>query len=96
MQNFIFLILAVFILIVVIRMLACVGVKKPASPIKEVKHNVIKLLLGIVLCTIILVIPYQIWMLTGSSHDWDAAYIIGATAIITVVFCFYYYYKRVT
>ncbi|MBO8156865.1 MAG: hypothetical protein H0Z32_10425 [Bacillaceae bacterium] len=59
---------------------------------KEAGKNILLLLWGIPLVFFMLLIPYAIWNLTGKSHGGDGVYIIGFSAIGSVVFTFSYFY----
>ncbi|MBM4761080.1 hypothetical protein [Bacillus sp. B15-48] len=93
MVHFLFLVIGLFSLVFVVRKIASLEKIECKTLVKEVKQNVRSLLWGIILVFLILVIPYEVWSLTGSSNDWDGVYITGATAIGTIIFCFSYYYR---
>jgi hypothetical protein len=67
---------------------------KSKSTIHEIKQNIILLLCGIPVIVALANIPYQVWVLTGKSNDWDGVYIIGGTAIIVIIISFVFYNKR--
>ncbi|WP_078427366.1 hypothetical protein [Alkalihalobacterium alkalinitrilicum] len=60
---------------------------------KEIKKNTLIMLWGLLLASCILVFPYLLWRLTGSSNDWNGVYIIGASVIGIVIICFTFYSK---
>lgn len=51
-------------------------------------------MLGVLIIFAMILIPYQVWVLTGSSHYFDAVYIIGGTTLITIIVSFTFYYFR--
>lgn len=92
-MNFLLLIIAIIILLFSLRKMSMMKYLKSNFTTKEVKQNVISLCWGIVIFCAILFIPYQVWVLTGKSHYFDAVYIIGGTALITTIISFIFYYK---
>ncbi|WP_430787254.1 hypothetical protein VBD025_15970 [Virgibacillus flavescens] len=92
-MNYLLLIGAIFILLFSLRKISMIKYSKTDSSLKDSKQNVVSLLWGILVISAIIFIPYQVWVLTGSSHYWDGAYIIGGTALLTIVLTFVFYYK---
>ena len=92
-MDYFILIIAIFTLLFSMRKMSKMKQFKHDSTIKEVKQNIIALLWGIFILVALIVIPYQVWELTGKSQDWDGVYIIGGTALLTIVVSFVFYYK---
>lgn len=64
----------------------------PNNTDDEVKHNATVLLWGIGILGLILFIPYQAWVLAGSSQGLHGALVMGASLIFSVFICFSTYY----
>lgn len=92
-MNYLLLVVAIFFLFFALRSISKIKYSKRLSVLKEAKQNVISMLWGVLVIGAFIFIPYQVWVLTGSSHDWDGVYIIGGTAFLTITICFIFYYK---
>ncbi|NMH67946.1 hypothetical protein HF072_04005 [Bacillus sp. RO3] len=91
MLDLIKLVLALVLLLFTLRKMSSIGKTHPQSSLKEIKRNSKLLFWGVWYCFFFLLIPYQIWVITGSSSGWDGAYIIGGAAVFTVIMSFAYY-----
>ncbi|WP_217585862.1 hypothetical protein [Lentibacillus saliphilus] len=92
-MNYVLLIVAAIALLFALRKISLIKYSKNTSFLRDAKHNVMSLLWGIPVFIAIMLIPYQVWILTGSSRYWDGVYIIGGTAILTIAVSFVFYYK---
>jgi len=93
-MNLILLITAVLVLLLSLRQMTLIEKSTNKSAIQEIKQNINFLLYGIPMIATLVFIPYQVWVLTGESNDWDGVYIIGGTALSIIVISLVYYYKR--
>ncbi|WP_100405595.1 hypothetical protein [Bacillus solitudinis] len=93
-MNFILLITAILVLFFSLKQMTLVEKSKNKSTMQEIKQNISLLLCGIPSIVALVFIPYQVWVLTGKSNDWDGVYIIGGTVIIAIIISFVFYYKR--
>ncbi len=50
---------------------------------------------GVLIILAMILIPYQVWVMTGASHYWDGVYIVFGTAILTIIVSFTFYYFNV-
>ncbi|WP_100407830.1 hypothetical protein [Bacillus solitudinis] len=93
-MNSILLIIAILVLFFSLRQMTLIEKSKNKSTMQEIKQNISLLLCGIPAIVALVFIPYQVWVLTGKSNDWDGVYIIGGTVIIAIIISFVFYYKR--
>ncbi|BCB03993.1 hypothetical protein [Bacillus sp. KH172YL63] len=87
-------ILALILFIISIKKVASFNMDAQRNLFNAVKENARLLLWGLILLTLLMFIPYQIWVLTGSSAGWDGMYIIGGTGLLMVIFSFAYFYRE--
>jgi len=92
-MNYLLLFVAIVVLLFALRKITMIKYPKKNTVIKEAKKNTVSLLWGVLVVSAIIFIPYQVWVLTGSSHYFDAVYIIGGTAFLTTTLSFIFYYK---
>ncbi|MFE8700834.1 hypothetical protein ACFYKX_09425 [Cytobacillus sp. FJAT-54145] len=92
-MNYLVIIIAIFVLLFALRKISMIKYSKRLSVLKEAKQNVISMLWGVLVIAAIIFIPYQVWILTGSSHYWDGVYIIGGATLFTIIISFIFYYK---
>ncbi|WNF38777.1 hypothetical protein RJD24_10290 [Bacillaceae bacterium IKA-2] len=92
-MNVFLLIIAIIAIYAVLKKIALMEALKITIVTKEIRKNLLMMPWAIFLVICILFIPYQVWVLTGSSNDWDGVYIIGATILVTIVLCFTAYSK---
>ncbi|CQR47525.1 hypothetical protein BN1058_01848 [Paraliobacillus sp. PM-2] len=92
-MNYLLLIAAIFLLLIALRKISMIKYAKGISTLKEAKQNVISMLWGVLVISALIIIPYQVWVLTGSSQYWDGVYIIGGTALLTITVSIISYYK---
>jgi len=92
-MNYLLLIVAIFVLLFALRKISMIKYNKGISVLKEAKQNLVSMLWGLLVFAAIIFIPYQVWVLTGSSHYWDGVFIIGGTGILTITVSFIFYYK---
>ncbi|WP_113929452.1 hypothetical protein [Bacillus sp. P14.5] len=92
-MNYLLFILAIFVLLFALRKVSMIKYSKKHSALIDVQQNAKSLLWGVLVISAIIFIPYQVWVLTGKSHYFDAVYIIGGTALLTIALSFIYYYK---
>lgn len=93
-MNVVLLVSAVITMIVVLNNIISIEKKKPSSMGKEIKQTLHIMPWGLLLLGCLILIPFEVWVLTGSSNDWDGVYIVAATFIMTLILCYAYYYKR--
>ncbi|WP_113927073.1 hypothetical protein [Bacillus sp. P14.5] len=92
-MNYLLFILVIFVLLFALRKVSMIKYSKRHSALIDVQQNAKSLLWGVLVISAIIFIPYQVWVLTGKSHYFDAVYIIGGTALLTIALSFIYYYK---
>ncbi|MBM7661097.1 hypothetical protein JOC85_001869 [Bacillus mesophilus] len=92
-MDFFLLILSILLLLLALTKVSKVKYSNSDSIFKDAKLNVISLLWGVLIIATIIFIPYQVWVLTGSSTYWDGAYIVLGTALITAIISFVFYFK---
>ncbi|WP_088104240.1 hypothetical protein [Halalkalibacter urbisdiaboli] len=92
-MNIFLLVVAIVTLLAVLKRITAIEKVNAGSIKKEIKKNTFLMLWGIIFVSCIVFIPYQVWVLTGSSNDWDGMYIIGATVIAIVIICLTFYSK---
>ncbi|WP_227940405.1 hypothetical protein [Alkalihalobacillus deserti] len=92
-MNFILLITAILVLLFSLRQMTLIEKSTNNSDIQEIKQNISLLICGIPVIVALAFIPYQVWVLAGESNDWDGVYIIGGTAIVSIIISFVFYYK---
>lgn len=92
-MNILLLSVAIITLFVVLKKITTIESRKANSVKKQIKQHTILSLWGILLGVCILIIPYQIWIITGSSTDWNGVYIIGIAFLVTVVMSMTFYSK---
>jgi len=92
-MNVFILLIAMVTLLAVLKKITLIESTSTKSLKNEVKKNTQLMLWGILLMFCVLLIPYQVWVITGSSNDWDGVYILGAVLIVTVILCFTMYSK---
>ncbi|MFC0560830.1 hypothetical protein [Halalkalibacter alkalisediminis] len=90
-MNIFLLVVAIVTLLTVLKRITAIEKINAGSIKKEIKKHTFLMLWGIIFVSCILFIPYQIWVLTGSSNDWNGVYIIGASVIATIIMCFTFY-----
>lgn len=66
---------------------------KDDSILKEAKLNIISLLWGVLIVTSMILIPYQVWVITGGSNYWDGVYIFLGTGLLSILISFIFYNK---
>lgn len=92
-MNFFLLILTIAILLFSLLKMHTIEEKNYKSISQEIKHYIYLLMWGLPVVVTLLFIPYQMWILTGKSSDWDGVYIGMGTAIITILSSFIIYYR---
>ncbi|MCP8616357.1 hypothetical protein [Salirhabdus salicampi] len=92
-MDYLLLIVAIFLLLFALRKVSMIKYSKKHSALKEAKQNVVSLLWGVLIILAMGFIPYQVWVLTGSSHYWDGVYIVGGTALLTIAVSFIFFIK---
>ena len=92
-MNYLLLIVTIFVLLFALRKISMIKYYKGISVLKEAKQNVVLMLWGLLVFAAIIFIPYQVGVLTGSSHNWDGFYIIGGIGILTITVSFIFYYR---
>jgi len=93
-MNLLLLILSMVILLFSLKKMTIIELNnKNKSVLQEIYYHVNLLLWGFPIVVTLLFIPYQTWILSGRSSDWDGVYIIFGTAIITILISFTIYYK---
>jgi hypothetical protein len=92
-MNYLLLIIAVFVLLFSLRKVSMIKYSKRHSALKKAKQNAILFLWWALVAFALILIPYQVWILTGRSHYFDAVYIIGGTIILMLALSFIFYYK---
>ncbi|WP_208586178.1 hypothetical protein [Gracilibacillus suaedae] len=92
-MNYLLLITAILVLLFSLRQISMIKYPKRHSALKEVKQNAISMLWGVLVIAAIIFIPYQVWVITGSSPYWDGVYVIGGTALLTITVSFIIYDK---
>jgi heme/copper-type cytochrome/quinol oxidase subunit 2 len=90
-MNYLLLIIAIFVLLFSLRKVSMIKYSKRNSALKEAKKNAISFLWWSLVAFALIFIPYQVWILTGRSHYFDAVYIIGGTIILMLALIFFYY-----
>jgi hypothetical protein len=93
-MNYIFLAIAVLVLLFSLKKMIIIENRINKSVIQEIKQNINLLLYGIPTIIAMVYIPYQMWVLTGKSNDWDGVYVIVGSALITIIISYVYYYKK--
>lgn len=81
------------ILLFAVRKIVTGEKSNPKTILAEAEQIGRSLLLGIVTVLSLLFITYEVWILAGSSEDWDGVYISAATVIGTVLLSFGYYHR---
>ncbi|MGD6966231.1 hypothetical protein ACQCVP_07375 [Rossellomorea vietnamensis] len=84
----------VIVLLFSLRNLTLIEQRDNHSITQEIRQNVRLLLYGIPLIGALAFIPYQVWVITGKSEDWDGMFIMGGTAITAIILSYFIYYKR--
>ncbi|MCA1029714.1 hypothetical protein LCL95_01555 [Bacillus timonensis] len=92
-MDYLLLITAIIVLLFSLRKISMIKYSKEHSVLKEAKLNALSMVWGVFVISAIIFIPYQVWGLTGGSHDWDGAYTVGLTALLTVAVSFVFYHK---
>lgn len=87
------LVIALITLIYILKKIATLENVNAKSLTNEIKQNTIMMMWGILLVICLLFIPFQIWVITGSSNNWDGVYMIGASIIATLFICMAFYSK---
>ena len=95
-MNYLLLIVAIFVLLYALRKISMIKYSKGHTAIKEAKQNAASLLWGVLVISALIFTPYQVWVITGSSHYWDGAYILGGSVILTIAVGCIFYYKSAT
>ncbi|TYR78382.1 hypothetical protein FZC66_19705 [Priestia megaterium] len=92
-MDLFFLVVAVLTLLVALKRITAIEKAHTNSIPKEIKHNIFMMFWGILLVSCIVFAPYQVWVLTGASNDWDGVYMIEASLIATLFICVTFYSK---
>ncbi|MBP3951807.1 hypothetical protein [Bacillus suaedae] len=93
-MDYILLIIAILVLFSSLRQMTLIENSKIKSTMQELKLNSSLLLCGIPTIVALVFIPYQVWVLTGKSNNWDGVYILGGTVVAVIIISFIFYYKR--
>jgi tellurite resistance protein TehA-like permease len=92
-MDVILFVIAIIILFISLWKMAVMKQTNKQTTKQEIQQNIILLAWGIPLISALVLIPYQVWVLSGKSIDWDGVYIIGGAAVLTIVISFTFYYK---
>ncbi|GAA0479660.1 hypothetical protein GCM10008986_00120 [Salinibacillus aidingensis] len=92
-MDILFLLAAIFVLLFALKRLSMITFAEDDTVLKAVKHKALSLFWVVLIISAFIYIPYKVWVLTGRSHYWDGAYIIGGTALLTIIISFVFYYK---
>ncbi|WP_078549196.1 hypothetical protein [Litchfieldia alkalitelluris] len=93
-MDFILLVIVIIILFISIIKMTVLEKLKTKSTTEEIKQNVTFIFWGIPIIFALVFIPYQVWALTGKLNDWGGVYILGGTALLTIIITFTLYYTR--
>ncbi len=93
-MNYLLLVVAILVLLFSLRKLSMIKYSKTLSVVKEAKQNARSMLWGVLVIAAMIYIPYQVWLLAGSSPYWDGLYIIAGTVLLTISLSFIFYYKN--
>ncbi|MEI5908605.1 hypothetical protein WAK64_16275 [Bacillus spongiae] len=93
-MNFILLSIAMIVWLFSLHRLSKIKYSRRSTILQEAKQNVISLFWGCLIVLAIIFIPYQAWLLTGSSENWDGVYIFGGTIGLIIFVSLRIYYKR--
>ncbi|WP_411955039.1 hypothetical protein ACKXGF_04500 [Alkalibacillus sp. S2W] len=91
-MDYVLLIAAITLLLIATRQLSKINYTDGFSVLKEAKQNIISMLWGTFIVTLIIFIPYQVWTVTGMSTYWGGVYIFGGSLLLTIALTFIFYY----
>ncbi|MEK3808077.1 hypothetical protein MHB63_16280 [Bacillus sp. FSL H8-0547] len=93
MMHVLLLTAGLFVLLFAVRKMVSGEKTNPKTTLAEAKQIARSMLLGIVIVLSLIFITYEVWILAGSSEDWDGVYISTAAVIGTVLLSFGYYHR---
>ncbi|MGP1908425.1 hypothetical protein ACTSEZ_09635 [Metabacillus sp. JX24] len=93
MMHVLLLTAGLFVLLFAVRKMVSGEKTNPKTILAEAKQIARSMLLGIVIFLSLIFITYEVWILAGSSEDWDGVYISAAAVIGTVLLSFGYYHR---
>ncbi|MGX1193026.1 hypothetical protein [Metabacillus sp. SLBN-84] len=93
MMHVLLLTAGLFVLLFAVRKMVSGEKTNPKTTLAEAKQIARSMLSGIVIVLSLIFITYEVWILAGSSEDWDGVYISTAAVIGTVLLSFGYYHR---
>mgnify|MGYP001167322390 CR=1 FL=1 len=92
-MHFLLLILTIILLLFALKNISKIKYSTEDSFTTEAKKNILSLLWGALVIAALILIPYEVWVITGKSPYLDGAIILLGTGLLTAVMSFVYYYK---